>query len=56
MTEFIEKVTRMRELQKKYFKERSSMILSECKKAELEVDRLIKTQQVKNDDQQKLLL
>ena len=38
MNQFTEKVAEMRRLQKKYFSERSSMVLQQCKKAEKEVD------------------
>lgn len=36
--EFFEKVERMREAQKKYFKIRSSLALQLCKKLEKEID------------------
>lgn len=36
-----DKVRQMRELQKRYFRERSSTILQQCKAAEREVDALI---------------
>lgn len=40
MTEFIEKVQKMRRLQKAYFRgERDSMTLRACKQAEQDVDR-----------------
>lgn len=39
--EFIQKVVEMRSLQRRYYKERSSTILQQCKKAEREVDQLI---------------
>jgi len=38
MHEFIQKVAKMRELQKNYFKYRDSMTLRACKAAEREVD------------------
>jgi len=38
MTAFTEKVAEMRRLQKKYFSERSGIVLQQCKKAEKEVD------------------
>jgi hypothetical protein len=36
--QFIQKVREMRELQKRYFRERSGTILQQCKAAEKEVD------------------
>lgn len=39
--ELKEKVRQMRELQKRYFRERSSVILNQCKAAEREVDALV---------------
>lgn len=42
MNDIIEKVQKMRDLQKRYFKERSSLILQQCKAAERDVDQLLK--------------
>lgn len=55
MKELIEKVAKMRELQKRYFKDRDSYTLQACKKAEREVDAIIAqhTEQTK-DTQSKL--
>ena len=39
--EFVQTVQRMRELQKQYFRQRDSLTLSACKKAEKAVDELI---------------
>lgn len=40
--EFIRAVDQMRELQKRYFKERSSIVLAHCKKAEKTVDEMLR--------------
>lgn len=39
--QFKELVANMRQLQKRYFKERSSIILQQCKKLENDVDRAL---------------
>ena len=43
MHDFIEKVAKMRELQKNYFKYRDSMTLRACKAAERDVDQELET-------------
>jgi len=43
MPDIIEKVAKMRELQKNYFKYRDSMTLRACKAAEREVDQELET-------------
>lgn len=50
--ELKDKVRQMRELQKRYFRERSSTILQQCKAAEREVDALVSKE--KPIDQPKL--
>lgn len=55
MKELIEKVAKMRELQKRYFKERDSITLQACKKAGREVDAIIAQHiDAKKDTQSKL--
>jgi|WetSurMetagenome_2_1015567.scaffolds.fasta_scaffold1291254_1 hypothetical protein len=41
MPDFIEKVAKMRELQKNYFRYRDSQTLRACKAAEREIDQLL---------------
>lgn len=41
MPDFIEKVAKMRELQKNYFRYRDSITLRACKVAEREIDQLL---------------
>lgn len=41
MTDFEEKVQKMRQLQKQYFESRDSLTLQACKKAEREVDSIL---------------
>ena len=42
MNDLIEKVQKMRDLQRRYFRERSSLILQQCKAAERDVDIVLK--------------
>lgn len=53
-TQLKDKVRQMRELQKRYFRERSSVILNQCKAAEREVDALVAKE--KPTEQKKLFL
>ena len=51
MSEILAKVKKMRELQKKYFRYRDSLTLAACKKAEREIDELIKQFDEKNKNE-----
>lgn len=51
----LEKVTKMRELQKRYLKERDPLTLRAAKAAEKEVDEIIKIHAVAKNDTQKSL-
>lgn len=53
LKELAAKTIIMRELQKKYFKERNSIILQQCKAAEKDVDELIKKLSSSQEDTQK---
>lgn len=52
--EFIALVTKMRMLQKEYFRTRSSIVLATCKKAENDVDKFLDLINKPVDDQKKL--
>ena len=54
MENFIEKVSNMRRLQKKYFKERDPLVLRDAKKAEREVDQMIALHEQKEKQEPKL--
>lgn len=48
MEELVKMVAEMRRLQREYFKNRNSLLLAQCKKAEKQVDALIIMHTTKN--------
>lgn len=52
--EFIERVARLRELQKAYFKSRGSDELRACRKIETEIDAVIKKMRDKTNEHPRL--